>query len=233
MTEGTYTMFVHTDNIKDIETLDEYLVLTQKPCMYSNNKYSVIVFTVMDESPECYDPETMLEVIGGLVLHEDGSNCFLMLEDDIDEISKIFCWEGAGNILMGELLTADDKKILLEKKQAKEGYEGAILINMGSREEPQWSNLELRNTALFEDTSTIFKLGDKAPITDVWWPFLLEDEGGFNFVVQNSPNSEPEQTKYPLAKTHPNPWDPDDDDFFNDYDDYNWMHMHHAGRYQF
>lgn len=233
MTEGTYTMFVHTDNIKDIETLDEYLVLAQKPCMYSNDKYSVIVFTVMDESPECYDPETMLEVMGGLVLHEDGSNCFLMLEDDIDEIGGIFCWDGAGSILMGELLTADDKKILLEKKQAKEGYEGAILINMGSREEPQWSNLELRNTALFEDTSSIFKLGDKAPVTDIWWPFLLEDDGGFNFVVQNSPNGEPEQTKYPLTTVHPNPWDPDDDDFFNDYDDYNWMHMHHAGRYQF
>ena len=110
MTETTYTMFVNTDNIKDIETLEEYLILAQKPCLYSNGKYSVIAFTVLDQTPECYDPETILEVMGGLVLHEDGSNCFLMLEDDIDEVNEVFCWDSAGSILMGELLSADDKK---------------------------------------------------------------------------------------------------------------------------
>lgn len=233
MTETTYTMFVNTDNIKDIETLEEYLVLAQKPCMYSNGKYSVIAFTVLDQTPECYDPETILEVMGGLVLHEDGSNCFLMLEDDIDEINEIFCWDGAGGILMGELLSADDKKTLLEKKQKKEGYTGDIMINLGTRDEPQWTNLSCRANVMFEDVSTVYQLGDKAPVTDIWWPFLIEEDGGFNFVIQNSPSDEPQQLQYPLAKTHPNPWDPDDDDFFNYYDDYEWMHMHHGGRYQF
>ena len=233
MTETTYTMFVHTDNIKDIETLEEYLILAQKPCMYSNGKYSVIAFSVLDQTPECYDPETILEVMGGLVLHEDGSNCFLMLEDDLEEVSEVFCWDSAGSILMGELLSADDKKVLLEKKQKKEGYTGDIMINLGSRQEPQWANLSGRANAMFEDISTVYQLGDKAPVTDVWWPFLIEEDGGFNFVIQNSPSNEPQQLQYPLAKTHPNPWDPDDDDFFNDYDDCNWMHMHHGGRYQF
>lgn len=233
MTETTYTMFVNTDNIKDIETLEEYLILAQKPCMYSNGKYSVIAFSVLDQTPECYDPETILEVMGGLVLHEDGSNCFLMLEDDIDEVNAVFCWDGAGGILMGELLSADDKRILLEKKQKKEGYTGDIMINLGSREDPQWTNLSCRANAMFEDVSTVYQLGDKAPVTDVWWPFLIEEDGGFNFVIQNSPSDEPQQSQFPLAKTHPNPWDPDDDDFFNDYDDCNWMHMHRGGGYQF
>ena len=234
MTETTYTMFVNTDNIKDIETLEEYLILAQKPCMYSNGKYSVIAFTVLDQTPECYDPETILEVMGGLVLHEDGSNCFLMLEDDLGEIGEVFCWDSAGSILMGELFSADDKKVLLEKKQKKEGYEGDIMINLGSRQEPQWTNLSCRANAMFEDVSTVYQLGDKAPVTDIWWPFLIEEEGGFNFVIQNTEaEEEPKQLQYPLTKTHPNPWDPDDDDFFNDYDDCNWMHMHHGGRYQF
>ena len=235
MTETTYTLFVNTDHVKEIEELDEYLVLTQKPCMYANGKYSVIVFTILDQTPECYDPETILEVMGGLVLHEDGSNCFLMLENDIGEVADIFCWDGAANILMSEMLTADDKRVLLEKKKEKEGYEGDILINLGTRQEPQWTGLNCRSNAMFDDTSTIYQLGAKGPVTDIWWPFLIEENGGFNFVIQNTFAEEPkaEQLQYPLTKLHPNPWDPEDDDFFNDYDDCNWMHMHHGGRYQF
>ncbi|MBR1984804.1 MAG: hypothetical protein IKA31_03600 [Clostridia bacterium] len=233
MTESTFTMFVHTDNIKDIETLEEYLILTQKPCLYSDGKYSIIVFTVLDQIPECYDPETMLEVMGGLVLHEDGSNCFLMLESDIPELEKIFCWDGAANILMGELLSVDDKITLLERRQEKLGYTGHIQINIGERQNPKWADLSGHAKEIFEDTSSIYKLGDKAPETDVWWPFLLEEDGGFNIVVQQTPVEEPKQLQYPLATRHPNPWDPEDDDFFNDYDGYDWMHMHHCGGYQF
>ena len=222
MTETCFTMFVHTDNIKDIETLDEYLILTQKPCVYADNKYYIIVFTVLDETPECYDPETMLEVMGGLVVHEDGSNCFLALESDIPEIEKIFGWDGGGHILMGELLTANDKMILLNKKQKKEGYAGDIKINLGSRQDPSWFSLNRQNNGLFEDKSTTFQLGNNAPVVDVWWPFLVSDDGGFNFVIQTLPSDEPKKTTYPLANTHPNPFNPDDDDYFMDYDDYNY-----------
>lgn len=232
MTEN-YTLFVNTDYIKDIETLEEYLILAQKPCLYANGSYSVIVFTILDETPECYDPETILEVMGGLALHEDGSNCFLIMENDIEELADIFCWDSAAHILMGEMLTPDDKRLLLEKKQKQSNSSGEIMINLGSREEPKWESLDKNNTTMFTDESTIYKLGDNALATDVWWPFLIEENGGFNFVVQNSPSDEPQQLQYPLAKTHPNPWDPDDDDFFDDYDDCNWMHMHHGGGYQF
>ena len=234
MTETTYTLFVNNNNIKDIEALDEYLILAQKPCLYSNNKYSVIAFSVLDQSPECYDPETILEVMGGLVLHEDGSHCFLMMESDIPELEKIFSWDSAASIVMGEMLSAGDKQLLLEKKQKKEGYEGNIMINLGTREDPQWSSLSCHANAMFEDTSTLYQLGDKAPVTDVWWPFLVEEEGGFNFVIKNTePQEEQEQLQLPLPKTHPNPWDPNDNDFFDDYDDYDWLHMHRGGRYQF
>ena len=233
MTETTYTMFVNTDNIKDIETLEEYMILAQKPCSYSNGKYSIIVFIVLDQAPECYDPETILEVMGGLVLHEDGSNCFLMLEDDIDEVNEVFCWDGAGSILMGELLSVDDKKMLLEKKQKKEGYTGEIMINLGSREEPKWANLKSKANTMFEDISTVYQLGDKAPTTDIWWPFLIEEDGGFNFVIQSSTNDEPKQLQYPITKIHPNPWDPDDEDYFDDYDNCYWMNKYYGGRYQF
>ena len=229
MTESTFTMFVHTDNIKDIETLEEYLILAQKPCMYSNGKYSVIAFAVLDQSPDCYDPETILEVMGGLVLHEDGSNCFLMLEDDIAEVEKVFCWDNAANVLMGEMLSVGDKILLLERKQEKEGYQGSIQLNLGERQNPTWVDLDGHAREMFEDVSTVYKLGDKSPMADVWWPFLLEEHGGFNFVVQSNKVEEPKQ----IQTSHPNPWDPDDDDFFNDYDDYDWRHMYHCGGYQF
>lgn len=232
MTEN-YTLFVNTDYIKDIEALDEYLVLAQKPCFYANGHYSVIVFTILDETAEAYDPETILEVMGGLALHEDGSNCFLVMENDIEELADIFCWDSAAHILMGEMLTPDDKRVLLEKKQKQSDFSGEIMINLGSKEEPKWESLDKNNTAVFTDESTVYKLGDNAISTDIWWPFLIEENGGFNIVVQKKVDDEPEQVQYPLAKTHPNPWDPEDDDFFNDYDYPDWMHMHHGGRYQF
>lgn len=233
MTENTYTLLVNTDYIKEIEELDEYLVLTQKPCFYSNGRYSVIVFTIMDQTPEAYDPETILDVMGGIALHEDGSNYFLVKEEDLEEVADIFCWDSAANILMAEMLTAEDKKILLQKKQKQTGHTGDIKINLGTREEPQWVSLNCRSNAVFDDSSTIYQLGEKAPASEIWWPFIIEENGGFNIVVQKQPDDEVEKTQYPLAKVHPDPWDPEDDDFFNDYDYPDWMHMHHGGRYQF
>ena len=228
-----FTMFVNTDNIKDIETLDEYIILAQKPCLYANGKYSIIEFSVLDESPECYDPETMLEVMGGLVVHEDGSNCFMALERDLAEVSKIFCWDNAASILMGEMLTGGDRLLLLEKKQIKEGLTGDIQINVSSREKPEWKTVTKAIKDVFEDNGSIYKFGETENTVDIWWPFLLEEVGGFHFVVQS--DEDEDIPVYPLANPYqPNPWNPDDDDFFSEYEDYNWTHMNHAGgRYQF
>lgn len=230
MNGTNFTMLVNTDYIKDIEELEEYLVLTQKPCLYSNSSYSIIYFTVLDETPECNDPETILEVMGGLVLHEEGSHCFLMLETDLKEVEDIFSWEGAAGILMGEMLTAEDKKTLLKQKQKKGGYTGDILINLGTRAEPQWQQLSCRSNVMFTDEKNLYQLGDNAPCAEVWWPYLLEESGGFNFVIKKEEDEEEEVL--PPAKVVPDPFDSDYDDFFDDYDSPDWMHMH-RGRYHF
>ena len=80
---------------------------------------------------------------------------------------------------------------------------------------------------------SIYKFGETENTVDIWWPFLLEEVGGFHFVVQSEEDED--IPVYPLANPYqPNPWNPDDDDFFSEYEDYNWTHMNHAGgRYQF
>ena len=88
--KSNYTVFLSDKNFKEMEKDDDYLILASKECAYTQEPYVIAEFQILTEDPEDYDPEVILNALGGLALHEDGSNCFCMLETDIPELENSF-----------------------------------------------------------------------------------------------------------------------------------------------
>ena len=225
--KSNYTVFLSDKNFKEMEKDDDYLVLASKECAYTQDPYVVVEFQILTEDPEDYDPEGILNALGGLALHEDGSNCFCMLETDIPELENSFGWDGAADILMAELLTVSDKLLLLQKKQKSKAGNGPIWLNVGTRENAIWRPIENASQELFEDKTFHYRFGDISyPTVEIWWPFLLKDIGGFYWAIKGDEpvpeEYEQEKFLFPLIK-HPNPFNHEDDDLFQDPEDYNYM----------
>lgn len=223
-----FTMLLSDENLEKVKKTDEdlYLILAEKPCAYTTDKYSIIEFLVLSDDPEDLDLEVLLNSMGGLIIHEDCTHCFCMIEDDIDELGRIFCWDNAGTMVMGELLSAGDKTILLKKKQTSLKLKGDIKIDIGSKDKEEYISIENHAKELFNfEGKVIFGEGQKSE--GIWWPFLLEQEGGFSIVVQRKAEEEEKEKTTNSDKT-PSPWDKDDDsgyyrypyyDYYDDYDD--------------
>ena len=57
---------------------------------------------------------------------------------------------------------------------------------------------------------------------EIWWPILLDSVGGFYFVIQKEiPEEEEEKFLFPVVR-QPNPYDPKDNAYFLDPEDYNY-----------
>lgn len=230
-----YTGFIETNSLEKLKELEEYVILTSKPCIYTNDEYSIIEFISLSEQAEGCNPEKILQDIKALVLHEEGSNSFLALEEDLEDIKELFNWDSGGSVLMSELLTTEDRKIILLKKQRKEKIIGQIKINTGTREKPEWKLINEVPKQLFEDLGGLYKFSEELKPVDIWWPFLMNEIGGFNFIIRKASVSEDdkkdETNLYPVTKTHQKSfWDNYDDPYDDPYDyyedQYDWLNMH-------
>lgn len=227
-----YTAFIKTTFLEELKELEDYVILTSKPCIYTNDEYTVIEFISLGENAEDYDPEKILKDMKALVLHEEGSNSFLILEEDLIEIEELFNWDSGGSVLMSELLTTEDKKIILLKKQRKEKITGQIKMNIGSKEKPEWKLINEIPKQLFGDLGCAYKFSENLEPVDIWWPFLMGEIGGFNFIIQKIAETKDFDKKpkhdsslYPIIKHQDSFWD-DYDDPYDYYEEYDWLNMH-------
>ena len=74
-----FTLLISNANLQALKEDDpDYLVLASKPIWYSE-EYSVAEIMILSEDPTDYDPEVILNSLGGLVYHEGATNGFLIL----------------------------------------------------------------------------------------------------------------------------------------------------------
>lgn len=227
----TYTVFLSKKNLELMEKDQDVKIITFKECLYVADPYYIVEFQLVGDAIEENDPEIILNSLGGLALHEDGSNYFFILENDLNELSNCFCWEGSGDVLMSELLTAPDKKLLLYKKQKEQNLDGDILLNVGSSDSQIWRPIQNAEEEIFTDKSYQYRFnGMTGKTVDIWWPFLIKEQGGFSFIIQkDDEEDEDEEDTYPIVPVRqPDPFNTDDDDYFWDPEDYGY-NRHHWG----
>ena len=75
--------------------------------------------------------------------------------------------------------------------------------------------LDESGNILFKGDSPKYKIGEYGTNEMVWWPNIIEKLGSnFFYLIQNETEDKDDDTY------SPNPWDPKDNSYFNDYDDY-------------
>ena len=185
MTYPHFTILLSTENLTSLQNDKDscYKVLMTKDCYYCGiGEYKIAEISLLDDDEDTYDFETILNVTGSLLLHEDGSNCFCILEEDLPRLTDLFDWSGSGEILMGEMLSVEEKIILLKEKAENK----PIYINTGNKDHPVWEPLApgkfVAIETLFASSGDNIKFGVDE-IESIWWPHLIEDKG-YSYIIQ-------------------------------------------------
>ena len=207
-----FTILLSKENYEKTkeEYKDIYLILATKPCNYSQEDYLIIDIAPLDEDPECYELESVLNDFGGLIIHENMTQGFCILEEDIEELDRAFEWDGALGFVIGSMLTPEDKRTLLTKWAKKTGKSTNITLLLENGTTIPFEN---HSTEIFTDERDKYKFGNEE--IAVWWGDVFNTVGGCQVYIQK----EDEEELLPSAY-HPNPWDKDDDKYYGYYDDY-------------
>ena len=222
-----YTILIPREDIKDyIETdIDDSMKLIyHKPCYYNEAEWGVIEIEVTPSSVYDTDLEVLLNTYRGYAIHEEWSNCFCMLEEDIDDLGQTFYWQGAGQSLMSELMTPDEQLYLLSLKQNKLNIPG--LIYGQKAKETNWENLQEKKDELFRNEYAKIRFGNIGEGEVIWWPNLIEEFTNFSFLIQtddiDDDDDEEEEQKAPVQPNIPSPWDDEDDYYYREAYDWGW-----------
>lgn len=213
------TMLMSKENYAKIDDwAEDYMPLGTRECLY-DNKYLIVEYAILSETPGDADIEVMLNTLGGLAYHEDGSNAICILEDDIPELSRIYTWDRSIENLMGEMLTAEERCMFLINKtrELKRDPETLLIDVSDSNKESVWIPLKDNWSKMFTDNDGRVKFGENGAEEYIWWPNMLEDKG-FYVVIQGTEDDEDASDAAPSTQ-HPNPWDDDDDYYYSYYDD--------------
>lgn len=165
---------------------DEDIKLTHKfTCPYSDD-YIFAEVSLSEEalrSLEDYGTEDILYCTGAYAIHEEYTTGVIIKEEFLEEISEVYCWDGAGNAFIGDMLT-DVERL------------GAIMLNHYNKTKKR---LEIKD--LFYKVDKDSK--DKKPIEDdisvlydskisriciddvdipYWMPTFIEDLG-YNIII--------------------------------------------------
>lgn len=215
----TFVVLLSDENLEKMKDDKDYIYLVSKPCAYTTG-YSIAEFAIAAdiEDDDARDPEIIIATLGALAYHETYTEGFCVLEEDLIELGEIFEWDGAGNTLMSELLSTNDKSSMLidflKTKHKIELTEEDVLIK--DKKDLDFVPLKSNYSKLFLSDDLIVK-AKNLPEEVIWWPFVLDEIKGFYFIVRKDIDSDGE---VPVSKTKNLSKLYDYDDDYHYYDDY-------------
>ena len=215
----TFVVLLSDENLEKMKDDKDYIYLVSKPCAYTTG-YSIAEFAIAAdiEDDDARDPEIIIGTLGALAYHETYTEGFCVLEEDLIELGEIFEWDGAGNTLMSELLSTNDKSSMLidflKTKHKIELTEEDVLIK--DKKDLDFVPLKSNYSKLFLSDDLIVK-AKNLPEEVIWWPFVLDEIKGFYFIVRKDIDSDGE---VPVSKTKNLSKLYDYDDDYHYYDDY-------------
>jgi len=212
-----YVVLVEKDIAKDLEELKEWITIKNRyDCAYDNDLEFLLIEPY--KGAQDMDIESILSLTGGLAIHEEFTNGIIVCEDYIEDIGSVFCWDGAGALFLGEMLTEIERMTLImmhyyhktkEKPNIDDLYCG--LMKQPTTSLPLKSNMNL----LFGNDIKFLKY--KNVETPLWWPTFMENSGYYLAIVDDK--SAIDEVHKLVQDFHVNsPWGDDDDD--DDYDGY-------------
>lgn len=174
-----------------------------------------------------YTAEDVLEITDALAVHEEFTNGILTTPEGVDELGdNVYCWNGAGNCFLADMLTDVEKLAFLlshlytEKKELITVGDIDLILSKDGPRVPLSDNTD----KLFTDD--VFKIVWKTEEISVWWAFVIEEAGLFLVVLDDELLWEDEEEDDEDVKKLPAPRDyAGYDDLYpwgNYYDDYDY-----------
>lgn len=193
-----YTAIIYKDYLGDAKKEKEYYkVLYDRPCFYCKD-YNIIEFELTQEAKDM-DLEVMLDTVGALVIHEEFTNGFCLMENDIKELEELFCWESSGTSLMAELLSRAEKINLLKKQSEKDNNTLDIYYKTNPlNNKSEWISLAADKGEIFLQDVYYISYGLSGKPQSIWIPHLMEEYSNYFFVVLKE---EVEEDEYDIFNT--------------------------------
>lgn len=153
-----------------------------------------------------YTAEEVMTMTGALAVHEEFTNATITTPDSLDDIADdMYCWQGAGNIFLGDMLT-DIERLNFLMKSLYDEYKNLVTVDKieikltkDSQPVPLSDNVEKLFT---NDAYSIIYEGHE---TTLWWANIIEDRGLFLVVIDEDYEDEDEDDDEGVKKLLPAP----------------------------
>ncbi len=213
--EGLYTIpryvvLIEKQISKELDSLKEWIVIKNRyDCAYEPDWEFLLIEA--NKGAKEMDLETILSLTGALAIHEEFTNGIVVLDDYIEDIGSTFCWDGAGALFLGEMLTEIERMTLImmyyynrdkERPDINAFYCG--LVKQPSTQLPLKSNMEL----LFSNDIKVLIYKNRE--THLWWPTFMEESGYYLVIVED--HADIDEVHKLVQDFHvADPWDDDDE----------------------
>ena len=169
-----------------------------------------------------YTVEEVMTMTGALAAHEEFTNATITTLDSLDDIADdMYCWKGAGNIFLGDMLT-DIERLNFLMKSLYDEYKNLVTVDKieikltkDSQPVPLSDNVEKLFT---NDAYSVIYEGHEITL---WWANIIEDRGLFLVIIDEDYEDEEEEKKLLPAPRYTNPYYDYWDDAYG-YDDYDY-----------
>jgi hypothetical protein len=153
-----------------------------------------------------YTAEEVMTMTGALAVHEEFTNATITTPDSLDDIADdMYCWNGAGNIFLGDMLT-DIERLNFLMKNLYDEYKNLVTVDKieikltkDSQPIPLSDNVEKLFT---NDAYSIIYEGHEITL---WWANIIEDRGLFLVVIDEDYEDEDEDDDEDVKKLLPAP----------------------------
>lgn len=200
---------------------EDFKVINRQDNLFSDD-YAILEVEPLTVNSE-FTAEDVLTSTGALAVHEEFTNAVIITPDSLDEIAdEMYCWQGAGNVFLGDMLT-DVERLNFLMKSIYEEYKNLVTVDKieiklskDSQPLPLADNVEKLFT---NDAYSVIYEGNEITL---WWANVIEDKGLFLVVLDEDYEEEEEQKLLPAPK-YANPYY--DDDYWREvygYDDYDY-----------
>lgn len=202
---------------------EDFKVINRQDNLFSDD-YAILEVEPLTVNSE-FTAEDVLTSTGALAVHEEFTNAVIITPDSLDEIAdEMYCWQGAGNVFLGDMLT-DVERLNFLMKSIYEEYKNLVTVDKieiklskDSQPLPLADNVEKLFT---NDAYSVIYEGNEITL---WWANVIEDKGLFLVVLdEDYEEEEEEEQKLLPAPKYANPYY--DDDYWREvygYDDYDY-----------
>lgn len=203
-------------------------LLAKESCLVDSG-YSIVKINVLPiEGYDDCTPQDLLDLTGGLMIHQEFTNGFIADEFGVETLGESYCWEGAAYLLMGEMLTEEEKLNILvnfvfKKDNGKYTIDDLAYSISSKEDKRKWYLLKGQEKNLFgENIGILGTVDEEHTVQETWktnWEHYTK-ELGFYIIIINEDDTDEEELidmEYKYQNEIPYPEDLDDEEEWDRY----------------